>query len=124
MRLGILTSHPIQYQAPWFRALAKVVDLEVFFAHRQSAAEQGKAGFGVAFDWDVDLLCGYRHQFLKNVASRPGVDHFFGCDTPEVAEIIGGQIEDRRSKIESSPSAISHLPSPTRGFDAFMVTGW
>ena len=24
-----MTSHPIQYQAPWFRALAQVTDLEV-----------------------------------------------------------------------------------------------
>ena len=126
MRLGILTSHPIQYQAPWFRGLAQVVDLEVFFAHRQSAVEQGKAGFGVAFEWDVDLLSGYRHRFLKNVSNKPGVDLFFGCDTPEIAEIIGEKIADGRSKIEAgnyAPSPISHLPSPTR-FDAFIVTGW
>src|SRR5438445_8171878 len=76
--IGILPSHPIQYQAPWFRALAKAVDLEVFFAHRQSASEQGKAGFGVAFEWDVDLLSGYTHRFLMNVARRPGVNHFSG----------------------------------------------
>ena len=42
MRLGILASHPIQYQAPWFRELAKVVELEVFFCQRQTATEQGK----------------------------------------------------------------------------------
>ena len=144
MRLGILTSHPIQYQAPWFRALAKIVDLEVFFAHRQSAAEQGKAGFGVAFDWDVDLLCGYRHQFLKNVASRPGVDHFFGCDTPEVAEIIErlrdneSQDYQRGEPLDCGPrtkdqgttcgqrSMASGQWSVVRGpsFDAFIVTGW
>jgi glycosyltransferase involved in cell wall biosynthesis len=101
MRLGILTSHPIQYHAPWFRALAKETDLQVFFAHRQSPAEQGKAGFGVAFDWDVDLLSGYRHTFLPNVARAPSVNHFFGCDTPQItAEIASGK------------------------FDAFIVTGW
>jgi glycosyltransferase involved in cell wall biosynthesis len=91
MRLGILTSHPIQYQAPWFRGLAKVCDLEVFFAHCQSAAEQGKAGFGVAFEWDVDLLSGYKHQFMENKARKPDVSRFFGCDTPEIREIISGK---------------------------------
>ena len=101
MRLGILTSHPIQYQAPWFRALAKEVDLEVFFAHRQTAAEQGRAGFGVAFEWDVDLLSGYEHRFLKNVSRNPGVNHFAGCDTPQLREVI------RAGK-----------------FDAFIVSGW
>lgn len=111
MRLGILTSHPIQYQAPWFRALAKEVDLEVFFAHRQSAQEQAKAGFGVAFDWDVDLLSGYAHHFLKNVSANPDVSSFAGCDTPEIIEIINRQ---------STPHSALRTPR----FDAFIVCGW
>src|ERR1043166_1311316 len=101
MRLGILASHPIQYQAPWFRGLAQVADVTVFFAHRQSAMEQAQAGFGVAFDWDVDLLGGYRHVFLQNISANPSVNDFRGCDTPEIAEII------QREK-----------------FDAFIVNGW
>ncbi|NBV25669.1 MAG: hypothetical protein EBS05_27670 [Proteobacteria bacterium] len=101
MRVGILSSHPIQYQAPWFQALAPVLDLEVFFAHRQSAAEQGRAGYGVAFEWDVDLLSGYRHRFLENVAREPNVNRFPGCDTPEVRNVV----------------AVGR-------FDAFVVTGW
>lgn len=100
-RLGILASHPVQYQAPWFRALANKADLHVFFAHRQTAPEQGKAGFGVAFDWDVDLLSGYRNTFLPNVARKPSVNHFLGCDTPEIRKII----------FEAK-------------FDAFIVMGW
>lgn len=101
LRLGILASHPIQYQAPVFRALAARCELDVFFAHRQSAQAQAQAGFGVAFDWDVDLLSGYRHWFLRNVARRPGVDHFRGCDTPEIAERVR-----------------------EGGYDAFLVQGW
>jgi glycosyltransferase involved in cell wall biosynthesis len=114
MHLGILTSHPIQYQAPWFRALAKTVDLEVFFAHRVTAIEQGQAGFGVAFDWDVDLLSGYRHQFLPNVARRPSVNHFFGCDTPQIREAICGPSNNKELITNNRP----------RPFDAFIVTGW
>lgn len=101
IRLGVLASHPIQYQAPLFRELAQRLDLEVFFAHRQSASEQAAAGYGVAFDWDLDLLDGYRHAFLVNRARRPGVGRFSGCDTPEIDEHIRGG-----------------------GFDAFLVTGW
>ncbi len=137
MKLGILTSHPIQYQAPWFRGLAKQVELEVFFAHRQTATEQGKAGFGVAFDWDVDLLSGYKHTFLKNVSAKPGVNHFFGCDTPEIAEIIGGRrtvgisdtspnpLPERGGEGEQTrhPDRVARGPSAKR-FDAFIVTGW
>jgi glycosyltransferase involved in cell wall biosynthesis len=98
--LAIVASHPVQYQAPWYRALATMTDLRVFFAHRVDAEEQGRAGFGVAFEWDVPLLDGYQSEWLDNVASRPGVDRFFGCDTPGVA------------------ARISH------GFDAVVVNGW
>ncbi|CAN5828905.1 hypothetical protein BH11PSE3_BH11PSE3_18480 [soil metagenome] len=100
-RIGFLISHPIQYYAPIFRELAKHCDLTVFFAHRQTAEQQASAGFGVAFDWDVDLLSGYESRFLVNVAAQPSTDLFSGCDTPGVAE----EIERGR-------------------FDAFVVPGW
>ena len=100
-RIGFLISHPIQYYAPIFRELAKRCDLTVFFAHRQTAEQQARAGFGVAFDWDVDLLSGYDSRFLANVARQPSTDRFAGCDTPGIAdEIAGGK------------------------FDAFVVPGW
>ncbi len=86
MRLAIVASHPIQYHAPLFRELARRLDLTVFYAHRATQADQARAGFGVGFDWDTDLFSGYRNFFLKNLAKRPGLDHFFGCDTPEIAE--------------------------------------
>src|ERR1017187_3636209 len=100
MRLGILTSHPIQYQAPWFRGLTREVDLEVFFACQPNAVQQGD-GFGKAFDWDVDLLSGYRSRFLQNRAKIASCSRFGGCDTPE----IKSQIRDGH-------------------FDAFIVCGW
>ena len=86
MRLAFVTSHPIQYYAPLFRALSRRLDLVVFFAHRTTASDQAKAGFGVEFEWDVSLLSGYAHQFLRNVATRPALDRFSGCDTPEIGE--------------------------------------
>lgn len=83
-RLAIVASHPIQYQAPWYRALARVINIEVFFCHRQDPAGQAAAGFDHAFDWDVPLVDGYPHQWLENVARVPSVDTFGGCDTPGV----------------------------------------
>src|SRR5258708_2766347 len=114
MRLGILASHPIQYHAPWFRALAKELDLEVFFAHRPSAQEQG-IGFGGAFQWDVDLLSGYQHRFLENKARDPGVNHFFGCDTSQIRDVICGSPDN------GEPITDNARRSP---FDAFIVCGW
>src|SRR5713226_8627577 len=89
-RLAVVTTHPIQYHAPWFRALAEraEIGLEVFYCHRATPHEQASAGFNVEFDWDVSLLGGYRHRFLRNVARKPSLNAFAGLDTPEIATII------------------------------------
>lgn len=101
MRVAALISHPIQYYAPIFRELARRGDLHVFYGQRIAAEQQAQSGFGVAFDWDVDLMGGYASSFLTNVARRPGPDHFLGCDTPDVGrELKAG------------------------GFDALLLVGW
>jgi len=88
-KLAIMTTHPIQYQVPWFRLLAAepTVDLTVFFGLLPDTAQQGD-GFGVAFAWDVPLLDGFDYQVLENVAATPSVTQFKGCDTPSVKQII------------------------------------
>lgn len=90
MRLGIVVTHPVQYQAPWFRALAAHpgIDLEVLFGHRVTPREQAEAGFGVEFEWDEPLLEGYSWRFLRNTASRPSVNRFTGVDSPDIAEVL------------------------------------
>src|SRR5882724_392777 len=89
-RLAIISTHPIQYHGPWFRALASKPELsiEVLYCHRATAREQSDAGFGVKFDWDVSLLDGYPHRFLRNVARTPTISGFNGLDTPEIKDII------------------------------------
>ena len=101
LRIGWLASHPIQYHAPIYRELARRCDLTVFFAHRQTPAGQAAAGFGVQFEWDVDVLGGFSSVFLENRARQPGSHHFLGCNTPGIGEEI------RRGR-----------------FDAFVVSGW
>ncbi len=102
-RLAVLSTHPIQYQAPWFRALAAQpgASLEVLFCHKATPREQAAAGFGVEFDWDVSLVEGYAHSFLRNVARQPGLNRFAGLDTPEIANII-----------------------KEKSFDAVIINGW
>lgn len=89
-RLAILSTHPIQYQVPWFRALSAEPDihLEVLYCHKATAAEQGGAGFGRAFDWDIPLLDGYNYRFLRNEATSPTIGSFGGLNTPEIAALI------------------------------------
>jgi len=88
--LAIVSTHPIQYHAPWFRGLAAHPDLKmhVYYCHKATPEEQGRAGFGVAFDWDVPLLRGYPHTFLRNVANPVGSSRFARFDNPEIKNII------------------------------------
>jgi glycosyltransferase involved in cell wall biosynthesis len=59
------------------------IDLTVLFAQIPSERIQG-AGFGVAFQWDIPLLEGYKYDLLTNVAQTPSVTSFRGCDTPNI----------------------------------------
>lgn len=75
MRLGVVTTHPIQYQVPLFRALTRrrEVDLTVFFERLPDPSEQGE-GFDVSFSWDLPLLEGYRWAVLEDQRQNPGGD--------------------------------------------------
>ena len=86
-RLAVFTSHPIQYQAPLFRALAACPDLEptIHFGSRHGADVAMDSGFGQAFRWDVPLLDGYDHRFVPNVAARPDVSRFGGVRVADAA---------------------------------------
>jgi glycosyltransferase involved in cell wall biosynthesis len=65
--LAFLTSHPIQYQAPLFRALAARddLDLTVLFCSDHGARAYYDPGFGKTLQWDVPLCEGYRHVFMR-----------------------------------------------------------
>jgi len=90
-RLAIFTSHPIQYQAPLFRALASsdVIEPTVYFGSRHGADVALDSGFGKAFRWDVPLLDGYDHAFLPNTASRPNVSRFNGVRLTGAESVLG-----------------------------------
>lgn len=66
LRLAYLVSHPIQYQAPLLRRIAREpgIELTVFFGSDASVRGYRDEGFGVDVLWDVPLLEGYRHEFL------------------------------------------------------------
>ncbi len=102
VRLGVVTTHPIQYQVPWFRSLARhpAVDLKVFFCMIPSG-EQQAAEFGNSFQWDLPLLEGYDWELLENVSKQASLVDFHGCDTPGIYQVIRD-----------------------RDFDAILVNGW
>lgn len=92
-RLAIVLTHPTQYYAPVFRALAAstVVDCKVFYTWSNVAEGTVPDGeFGKAIRWDIPLREEYEHEFVPNVATRPGVDHIAGIRNPELIPRIAG----------------------------------
>ncbi|HEY4379390.1 MAG TPA: glycosyltransferase family 4 protein [Acidobacteriaceae bacterium] len=74
VRLAYLVSHPIQYQAPLLRRIAREpdIDLTVLFGSDFSVRGYKDQGFGVGVKWDVPLVEGYKHVFLPKL--RDGQD--------------------------------------------------
>ncbi|MBD2165788.1 glycosyltransferase family 4 protein [Calothrix membranacea FACHB-236] len=74
----IVATHPIQYQIPWFQALAKqtAINWQILYISIPDAQEQG-VGFGVAFDWDIPLLEGYNWRVAEDVKYNPNRHSFW-----------------------------------------------
>jgi hypothetical protein len=64
--LAIFESHPVQYRAPVYEALQRLVpgSFHVFYATDVSVRKDGGVGFGKTATWDVPLLEGYPNTFL------------------------------------------------------------
>ena len=66
-RLAVVASHPTQHFAPVFRVLGSVPGLEirVYYWSNIGVKPSNDVGFSLTFNWDVDLLNGYRHCFSQ-----------------------------------------------------------
>ena len=86
-KLAIITTHPIQYNAPLFALLSRRNDfqIKVFYTWGKSVlSSKYDPGFGKIIDWDINLLDGYEYEFIENVASNKGSHRFDGIDNPEL----------------------------------------
>ena len=84
-KLAIITTHPIQYNAPLFRMLTerKKIIVKVFYTWSQSmAGRRFDPGFGQSIEWDIPLLDGYDYSFVNNIAAAPGSHHYKGINNP------------------------------------------
>jgi len=91
-RLAVVTTHPIQYNAPLFKIIAdrRQIDIKVFYTWSQSAnGEIFDPGFGIKKEWDIPLLAGYQFHFSNNVSGDPGSHHYSGIKNPDlIAELM------------------------------------
>jgi glycosyltransferase involved in cell wall biosynthesis len=69
IRLLYFVSHPIQYQAPLLRLIAREpgISLKVIFEHDFSSGRYHDAGFGVDVQWDVPLRDGYDSALAREI---------------------------------------------------------
>ena len=94
MKIAVVATHPIQYHAPWFRALvAEGVDLHVLFAIIPDGAGQAE-GFGGRFEWDVPLLEGYPWSVLPQLRSSPRLGSFVGLWSGSVGQTLAALSPD------------------------------
>jgi len=92
VRLTIVQTHPVQYNAPWFRHIAgncPELELTVVYAARPRPDQQG-TGFDLPFEWDTPLLDGYAWQLVRE--GKDGDDfatgRFRGLDVPAIGKAI------------------------------------
>lgn len=72
--LLIVASHPIQYQAPFFRLVAAQpdIDLTVTYCSRAGLDTYRDEDMKTSLRWDIDLIDGYRSVFLRNLGWGSG----------------------------------------------------
>ena len=91
IKIAIVTSHPIQYNAPLFALLAKepALNLMVFYTWgEQSLGAKYDPDFKKKIEWDIPLLEEYNYKFIKNTSSNPGSHHFRGIINPSLNQEI------------------------------------
>ncbi len=91
MRLAILSTHPIQYNAPLFKLLAaeKKIEPLVFYTWGEGGSgAKYDPDFGRKVEWDIPLLDGYGYRFIRNTANDPGTHHFNGIVNPGIIREI------------------------------------
>jgi glycosyltransferase involved in cell wall biosynthesis len=94
-RMAIVASHVIQYQDPFFRLLAAQpgIDLTVLYCSPAGAVFYQDREMATTLRWDVELLAGYRHQFLPNYAP-PSSSGFWRHINPSVVpRLIRGRYD-------------------------------
>ncbi|GAB1544831.1 hypothetical protein NUACC21_75070 [Scytonema sp. NUACC21] len=95
-KLAIITSHPIQYYAPWFRYLATHAEfaIQVFYLWDFGVTQQVDKGFQHSLLWDIPLLTGYNYEFVPNISSNPGTHHFWGLKNPALLSQVNSYNPD------------------------------
>ncbi|MEO6847687.1 MAG: glycosyltransferase family 4 protein [Chthoniobacterales bacterium] len=111
LRLAIITTHPVQYYAPWFRYLSEntPLTLKVFYLWDFGISTREDPAFKKSFQWDIPLLDGYESELVPNKSADPGTHHFKGIDNPELSARISEWKPDAVLLIGYNYSTLLHF---------------
>lgn len=89
-KLAVITTHPIQYNAPLFRLLTErnKIKIKVFYTWEQSQEKVYDKKFGREIKWDLPLLKGYEFHFTKNTSKNADSVKFYGVINPNLINEI------------------------------------
>lgn len=109
-KLAIVTTHPIQYNAPLFSLINNrgITDIRVFYTWGQS--KEGilyDPGFKKIFQWDIPLMEGYDYEFIQNISPKAGTKSFFGIINKNLVKRI--QLYNPDAILVYGWSFVSHL---------------
>lgn len=95
-KLAIVSTHPIQYNAPFFKLLAQRghIGLKVFYTQSHWKDKVLDVGFKKEISWDLPLLDGYEHCFVDNISNKPDTKHYGGVDCPAILDEISAYSPD------------------------------
>ncbi len=89
-KLAIITTHPIQYNAPLFEMLSRrnQITIKVFYTWHDAQDKIFDSKFGRQIKWDIPLLRGYDYCFVKNTSTNQNTRHFGGMVNPTLNQEI------------------------------------
>ena len=75
MKLGILITHPIQYNTPFYKffTLNSKINLEVLYFSRHGVDQSLDKEFQLITNWNKNLLDGYSYYFIKTFLNKNGI---------------------------------------------------
>jgi len=89
-KLAIISTHPIQYNAPLFQLLSKRQNIQIKVFYTWSQAQKGfhDPNFNKKIEWDIPLLDSYEYEFVENTSKNPGTKSFKGIQNPNLIKSI------------------------------------
>jgi glycosyltransferase involved in cell wall biosynthesis len=87
-RLTIIISHPVQHFSPVYQLLGAEPQIDLLVIYFSDAGARGHfdRGFGLHYEWNVDLLAGYRSHLLTKSSSTP--TGFLGVGSRQLFKVL------------------------------------